>query len=288
MVFLFLFLALSGKSNPAHEVEHTPRNDVADQNDLHQLIFLLQYIGRDYQGAVENGKVVDSFEYHEMLEFGETVIRRYADLKAKTGRRSTFTKLQQLQGRIKGKSDFSEIKARTNEIIEELSTTLHIETAPRNRPNLKQGKLLYQANCSPCHGLEGDGKGFAAADLNPAPTEFRNPDYLNEVTPYLFCNAIKFGIDGTAMPSYQQAFTEEDTWDVAFYLMTLRQGFSPQSSAMEIEVSRKDLANKSNNVLIDRYRLQTDPGNEPKSQLLHRIDYLRQNLPRALENVDLP
>jgi hypothetical protein len=42
-------------------------------------------------------------------------------------------------------------------------------------PNLLQkGKELFQANCSSCHGDNGEGNGSAAATLNPKPRNFRS------------------------------------------------------------------------------------------------------------------
>ena len=34
---------------------------------------------------------------------------------------------------------------------------------------LKEGKVLYLSNCSPCHGRKGDGEGPANASLSPNP-----------------------------------------------------------------------------------------------------------------------
>jgi cytochrome c oxidase cbb3-type subunit III len=40
-----------------------------------------------------------------------------------------------------------------------------------------QGKKIYDEKCQFCHGIKGDGKGTAAASLNPKPADFNNPQF---------------------------------------------------------------------------------------------------------------
>lgn len=40
-----------------------------------------------------------------------------------------------------------------------------------------QGKALYEEKCASCHGTNGDGQGPLASIFNPAPVDFRNPNF---------------------------------------------------------------------------------------------------------------
>ena len=54
-----------------------------------------------------------------------------------------------------------------------------IDASPEN---IEKGKLLYQTNCSPCHGATGHGDGPAAAALNPKPRNHSDSTYMNKLT----------------------------------------------------------------------------------------------------------
>jgi mono/diheme cytochrome c family protein len=45
-----------------------------------------------------------------------------------------------------------------------------------------KGKRLYGDKCQLCHGKKGDGKGPAAASLNPRPTDFTRPEFWEQST----------------------------------------------------------------------------------------------------------
>ena len=40
-----------------------------------------------------------------------------------------------------------------------------------------QGRKIYDEKCQFCHGIKGDGKGPAAASLNPKPADFNDPRF---------------------------------------------------------------------------------------------------------------
>ncbi|MGH7858830.1 MAG: c-type cytochrome, partial [Candidatus Binatia bacterium] len=67
--------------------------------------------------------------------------------------------------------------------------------------------------------------------------------------PYVFYNAITFGIDGTAMASFREAFDEQERWDLAFYLWRF---VAPEDlpDPADISVSLRDLATRSSGDLV--------------------------------------
>ncbi|HKQ62772.1 MAG TPA: trypsin-like peptidase domain-containing protein, partial [Candidatus Polarisedimenticolaceae bacterium] len=110
---------------------------------------------------------------------------------------------------------------------------------------------LYLQACAACHGAGGGGDGRAAASLDPRPTSFRDPS-MKLVRPRQVRAAIAFGVEGTAMPGFAGAFSDEQSWDLAFYVMTLRADFDPQPPEPPLALSLGDLASSSEEELLAR------------------------------------
>ena len=63
----------------------------------------------------------------------------------------------------------------------------------------EKGKVLYQANCSACHGAELDGNGPAGAALQPKPVSFKDAEFWKGRDEAALKASIKNGKPGTAM-----------------------------------------------------------------------------------------
>jgi copper transport protein len=87
-----------------------------------------------------------------------------------------------------------------------------IDSSPQS---IAAGQQLYQQNCSSCHGINGDGKGTAAAALARPPADFRV--HVPYHTDDLLFNWITNGI-GTIMPAWGTVLTEDDRWNIINYL----------------------------------------------------------------------
>jgi cytochrome c oxidase cbb3-type subunit 2 len=88
---------------------------------------------------------------------------------------------------------------------------------PLSAADLTQGKVLYDAHCAACHGINGDGNGPQAADFNPTPTNFTSatemanvPFDVNELT-------VSQGKPGTGMPGFGMVLSPEEIQDVIAY-----------------------------------------------------------------------
>ncbi|MBS1503491.1 MAG: cytochrome c, partial [Bacteroidetes bacterium] len=83
---------------------------------------------------------------------------------------------------------------------------------------LADGKVLYTANCTPCHGNKGRGDGPAAAALNPKPADHSSVAVQNESDGALFW---KLSEGRNPMPSYKKILTDKQRWELVNYIRTL-------------------------------------------------------------------
>lgn len=91
--------------------------------------------------------------------------------------------------------------------------------------SIDRGKMLFQQNCIQCHGIDGRGDGVEAANLSPAPSDFRLHMPLH--TDPQFKNFIENGYPGSAMPKFKDALSDEDMWNLVNYL---RSAFTEDTS----------------------------------------------------------
>ena len=236
-----------------------------------KLIFLLQYLGTDYGAAVESGQVISEFEYQEMLDFSQLLLEESRQLGPP---QEILTELENIRRLIEEKREWSEVRGLTLSLLPRFSEHLNVISYPAVVPNLSRGERLFVENCAKCHGLEGDGKGPSAAELDPPPRSFQDPR-MNQLAPHQLFNALTFGVEGTEMPSHLESLSDQERWDIAFYVMTLRDGFNPVPPSNLLPVTLKSLAVHSNEELVAQL---ANNGAEPP---VSYIDYYRENPPEA-------
>ena len=190
--------------------------------EIDRILSLVDYIGGDYANAVEEGKIINEFEYQEMLDFSSAA----ADLWEKTGEKREGTadfseKFARLRSIIVSKGSASEVEAIANELKGQIISAYDIKPYPANIPDYESGKELYVRNCSSCHGLSGRPDDAFSKTLNPPPTDFTDPDINLGLSPFKVYNTTNFGIEGTSMTSFEEVLDEEQKWDVAFYVLSL-------------------------------------------------------------------
>jgi mono/diheme cytochrome c family protein len=98
---------------------------------------------------------------------------------------------------------------------------------------VKRGQALYKQQCTPCHGILGDGKGFLATGFDVKPRDFRQGLYkFRTTTTGQFPTVedleriIRVGVPSTTMPAWGQFFTKEQIHDVALYIITFSDTFT--------------------------------------------------------------
>jgi len=96
---------------------------------------------------------------------------------------------------------------------------------------LAQGKQVYEKlGCAACHGATGRANGPSATALmdnwgqpiRPADLT-QGWNYRGGAEPRAIVTRILTGIDGSPMPSYAEAATTEETWQLAYYVRALQQ-----------------------------------------------------------------
>jgi mono/diheme cytochrome c family protein len=83
---------------------------------------------------------------------------------------------------------------------------------------LAEAKVLYAANCGPCHGEKGRGDGPAAQGLTPKPADHSSTLVQNESDGSLFW---KMSEGKTPMPAYGKVFTDQQRWELVCYIRSL-------------------------------------------------------------------
>ena len=104
-----------------------------------------------------------------------------------------------------------------------------IGDAPKATPLLiARGKDLYQkAKCFQCHGKSGKGDGESAPDLMDdlkfpiRPTDLTRGQLKGGSTARDIYRTMTLGLDGTPMPSFADALSDEERWAVSYYVLSL-------------------------------------------------------------------
>jgi high-affinity iron transporter len=216
MVFsLFIAFSLSASVKAeANDQTKTPRF----------LVHLLDYLAKDYGGAVGNShNVLSQSEYSEQMEFVESAVKTNAGLTETKINPTILTDLSKLEALIKDKEPASQVSSLSRKIQKEVIEATHLEVFPARWPNLKQGQALYAQNCVNCHGDHGRGDGPAAAGLKPKPANFNDPDLMNGLAPFDGFNTIRLGVPGTPMPPFP-SLSDEEIWSLSFYISSIRYG----------------------------------------------------------------
>ncbi len=97
---------------------------------------------------------------------------------------------------------------------------------PEKAPELlSQGRRLYEENCTQCHGSNGDGKGWKAAELKKKPRDFTLPFdrwTYSHGDPKKVFEVLKVGIPDTPMAMFH--FTDEQRWALVYRVMEFSRG----------------------------------------------------------------
>ena len=196
------------------------------QEQAKRLVSVLDYLGSDYKNAVKDGKIVNQDEYGEMQEFSRRTQELLKQLKAGDGadKAGVESTIGSLAAQIEKKAEPAVIAELAQTAKQKVISAYNIIPYPKQLPTLASGQSLYAENCAQCHGATGraDGPGTSSmSPKTPPPANFTDPERMAGLSPFKAFNTASFGVEGTAMASFA-AFSEEQRWQVAFYVMSLR------------------------------------------------------------------
>ena len=232
---LFLVFLLISLSTQAADLKPE------QQKEARTLINLLDYMSKDYAMAIEDGEVINEFEYAEMKEFSSQLLGLHARLSnvVDAGEFERIKpRLEELQKKVDQKASVPEIRSITSELRAEVLALNLVNVTPTKWPNLQNGEEIFIKQCAPCHGNTGAGDGKLGEGLEPAPSSFID-EAAHNVAPLQIYNTTRLGIEGTAMAAFPM-LTDQEIWDVAFYIKTLNKDSSQAASALPANWEKGD------------------------------------------------
>src|ERR1700761_3779823 len=133
---------------------------------------LLDYIAVDYAGAVSHGAVSSASEYAEQVEFASTIEAKVEALPPNSAKDDLQVQSTHLRRVIDEKSDPAAVSEVARGLASALLKAYPVPLAPTTPPSFEHGAALFNQNCAACHGVDGDGRGPAAATPSTPPTAF--------------------------------------------------------------------------------------------------------------------
>jgi mono/diheme cytochrome c family protein len=92
---------------------------------------------------------------------------------------------------------------------------------PVQPPITGSGKTLFQQNCAPCHGEQGNSDGPSASRLPKPPPKLSDPATSWGRSPAEYFHIIKYGRIQNFMPPWGQRLDDEQIWQMAYYAWSL-------------------------------------------------------------------
>lgn len=222
------------------------------------LVHLLDYLAKDYAGAVDqNGQVLSESEYNEQVEFSESALSTSRGLPELDAQPQIRNDVEKLKGLIAAKAAPAAVAKLARDLQKQVIEVTHLEVSPSRWPNLVSAKTQFHTQCASCHGDQGRGDGPAGVALEPKPTNFYDA-VMMELTPIGAFNTIRLGVPGTGMPPFP-ALSDDEVWGLAFFAVSLRYG-EPLRSAEEANFSadRLKLAATNSDATLKEQMSETD------------------------------
>ncbi len=257
----------------------------AAADEARRLVALLDYLGSDYKNAVQDGKILSHDEYGEMQEFARRTLEIFHHLKEidKGDKAGVEPGLKSLATLVANKAEPKAVAELAKSVKDRIMAAYNIVPYPRRLSSLSSGKKIYDDNCAQCHGTGGKGDGPGRESMNPKtplPANFTDPQRIGGLSPFKAFNTASFGIEGTAMASFA-ALSEEQRWQVAFYVFSLRFSEDSAKAGAALFQSKKvpdelrtvaNLATSSDDQLLEKLK----PYVAQESEALNLLAYLRR------------
>ncbi|MDF0668102.1 MAG: cytochrome c/FTR1 family iron permease [Nitrospira sp.] len=193
----------------------------ADEEKAQTIVHMLDYVGVDYLGVVQDGKVVNVEEYAEQHEFATQVVVLLDQLPAVSEQPTLLKQARGLLARIEAKAPGSEISALIGRLRIGVIQAWKLRVTPEQPPDLQQAARLFSQQCAACHGTQGHGDGPLAKGMEPPPSDLQDEARMRQRSLYGLYNTITLGVHGTPMRAFTE-LSEADRWALAFFAGGLR------------------------------------------------------------------
>lgn len=220
------------------------------------LVHTLNYVGQDYQHAVANGKIISEDEYKEMLEFCENAEKYFAENSATWNPEDAKNIEQTIDSvvlAVKAKESPTRVTALCLAAKLKIIGISGLKTYPSEAPNILNGKKIFSVECVKCHGENGFGDGVEGLELNPKPRNFHDNERMKYLSASHIFNTVRLGVEGTGMRAIPY-LEDDEVWDVAFYVLSLRSGNEETSNA-SAKINLEQLATLSDLELMKQFSL---------------------------------
>lgn len=257
------------------------------------IINLLDYISQDYSKAVQKGKIANTSEYSEMLDFTRQSISLFDSVAISVPIPDESQFKEQFSGllnSIQKKQPKEIISAGAQRIKKQFLLLNLVDISPEAYPNITKGKVLFLAHCQPCHGEYGKADGPLSSSFTPPPANFQNDTLMRQISPLQVFNTARLGIKGTGMRAFDE-LSDKEVWDIAFYVKSLR--FQDKMSKDSVEtifnriqpsLSLSDIAHYSDKELQEKLGKDS---NLLASVRLHQASFNKDStLYLALNNIN--
>ena len=184
---------------------------------------MLDYLGVDYPGAVQDGKILDQGEYDEQIEFATNVRAMVGELPGRPERAGLEASAVRLAGAIRDKRPGDEVAGIAGELRRRIIEVYQVRVSPKQAPSLAAAPADFGTHCAVCHGTAGRGDGPAAKGLTPPPADLTDAARQAQWSVFGLYNTITLGIKGTAMTGFP-VLSESRRWALAFHVSTLAGG----------------------------------------------------------------
>lgn len=203
-IFAFLLLSISGtlSANPLNETSQ-------------RLMQMLDYVGVDYPPTVQQGEVIDTFEYKEMQEFSGEILNLIISMPQNDAQAGLLIDADHIKQLIESRVPGDEVTSQTRLLKAALIDAYMISVAPLQIPSMENLQAVYDTNCTSCHGTLGYGDGPMGVGMQPEPGDFHDDVRQYNRSIYDLYNTISLGVPGTPMPSFKN-LTEDQRWALAF------------------------------------------------------------------------
>lgn len=128
---------------------------------------------------------------------------------------------------------------------------LRLPLSPRRVPDLRRGERLYAQACAACHGPSGVPPAANPLQLSTAPPVLGDRAATRALSPLRIFDAMTAGIPHTAMPSFGEALSEEERWELAFFLRAVAHPAptKPAAPPLPLRLTLRDAATQSDEQL---------------------------------------